>query len=74
MSGVLDHYPTDDKIDLNSRFESLDSYILNFGTNEECDKWNNYLGDNGYDGHKCLWSESWLSSTIDFGEKLMGIE
>jgi len=74
---ITDHYPVNDKIDLNTRFHSLDKHIWDIyhisDPEDNFNKWAGYLEENGYydDAYKCEWDEDWLTDAIEFGRKLL---
>ncbi len=65
-----------DKIDLNTRFHTLDNHIQEKLHNDyrTVSMWTNYLQENGYfdDPYKCEWDEQWLEDAITEGEKIIG--
>lgn len=64
-----------DKVDLNSRFHSLDNHIQELLHNDyrTISKWVNYLQENNYfdDSYSFEWNEDKLNDAIEFGEKLI---
>jgi len=63
----------DDKVDLNTRFNSLDRNITSEADYETYLEWNDYLIENGYfdNPHEFEWNEQKLSDAIKFGERLI---